>query len=90
MDSGTLEFAGELIGSVAAFLTTVSFLPQFLKAHRTKSTKDVSFGMLLLMTVGIFCWLVYGLYLGSLQLIAANVVTLALTVGILCCKLKYG
>jgi MtN3 and saliva related transmembrane protein len=90
VDSGTLELAGEIIGGVAAFLTTVSFLPQFLKARKTNSTKDISLGMLLLMALGILCWLAYGLYIGSKQIIIANIVTLALALGILYYKLKYG
>ena len=90
MELGMLEGAGELIGGAAAFLTTVSFVPQFLKAWKTKSTKDISLRMFVLFTIGVLCWLIYGLILDSIPMIAANIVTLILAIGILGCKLKYG
>lgn len=89
MDLGTVSWA-EVAGGAAATLTTIAFVPQFLKAWRSKSTKDISLGMFVIFTVGVACWLIYGLALGSLPMIAANVVTLALSLGILSCKLRYG
>ena len=36
----------ELIGGLAALLTTVSFLPQVVQTWRSKSAEDLSVGML--------------------------------------------
>ena len=61
----------ELVGGIAAVLTTLSFLPQVLKAWRSRSARDVSLLMLLLFLAGVLLWLCYGLALGSLPLILA-------------------
>lgn len=77
-------------GLAAATCTTVAYVPQVVKAWRTRSTKDVSLSMFLLMVTGIALWLAYGVILRDLPLIAANAVTLALAAIILVFKLRYG
>ena len=70
------------IGSVAAFCTTLSFLPQLIRVWQRKSAHDVSLSMFLLFSFGVACWLVYGLGIGSTPVAAANAVTLALSLAI--------
>jgi len=77
------------IGYIAAFSTTVSFVPQLLRVIRLKTARDISLGMFLFFSWGEFCWLVYGLMIHSQPVIWANVVTLALALAILFLKLKY-
>jgi len=79
-----------LIGLAAAFCTTAAFLPQVIKTWRTRSTKDISLAMFLVFTSGIFLWLVYGLIIRDLPLIAANGVTFVLSGTILYFKLRHG
>lgn len=79
----------ELVGGIAAVLTTLSFLPQALKAWRSRSAGDVSLLMLLLFLAGVLLWLCYGLALGSLPLILANAVTAVLILAILAAKLRF-
>ncbi len=79
-----------LIGLTAAFCTTAAFLPQVIRTWQTRSTKDLSLGMFLVMTTGVLLWLVYGLFLHDLPLIAANGVTFLLSGTILYFKLRYG
>ena len=67
-----------LIGFAAAFLTTIATVPQVIKTFRTKSAKDLSLKMLLALTAGVFLWLIYGLMINDLPLIAANIVTFCL------------
>jgi MtN3 and saliva related transmembrane protein len=81
---------GELIGYVGAFLTTVSFIPQAVKTIRTRDTRGISLGMYSVFTVGVACWLGYGLVLGSWPMILSNIVTLGLSGTILALKLRYG
>ncbi len=69
----------EFLGFVAGTLTTVSFIPQVLKAWRTRSTGDLSLTMLVAFTSGVALWLVYGVALWSMPVILANAVTLALS-----------
>ena len=80
----------DLLGYVAAVLTTVAFLPQVIKAFRTKSTRDMSLTMWMLLFIGIACWLVYGILLGARPIIAANGVTLVLAGTILVLKISNG
>ncbi|WP_374634642.1 SemiSWEET transporter [Ferrovibrio sp.] len=80
----------EAVGLLAGTLTTVAYLPQVIQVWRTRSARDISLGMFLLMVSGISLWLVYGLMIGSVALIAANSVTLVLTMLVLIGKLKYG
>jgi MtN3 and saliva related transmembrane protein len=79
-----------IIGSLAAALTTVSFLPQVIKAHNTRHTKDLSLAMYALTVCGLAFWLVYGLCLNSLPIILANAITLVLCSYTLYLKIKYG
>jgi MtN3 and saliva related transmembrane protein len=62
----------------AAFCMTIAFLPQAIKTWRTRSTKDISLGTYLIFAIGIALWLIYGLLLHDIPLIAANGVTLLL------------
>ncbi len=80
----------EWFGFAAAFLTSLSFVPQAVMTIRTKNTRGSSRGMYLMFTVGVACWLYYGIALGSWPMIAANTVTLALAATILGMKLRYG
>jgi MtN3 and saliva related transmembrane protein len=76
-------------GYVAATLTTVAFLPQALKALRTKDTRSISLGMYVIFTVGVGFWLAYGFVLHSWPMILANTVTLGLSLAILGMKLAW-
>ncbi|MTI20437.1 hypothetical protein E1176_05325 [Fulvivirga sp. RKSG066] len=79
-----------LIGLVAAFCTTIAFLPQVIKSWKTKSAKDLSLGMFLIFSLGVFLWLVYGLLINDLPIIIANAFTLVLSSIILFFKLRHG
>ncbi len=78
-----------LVGLVAGTLTTIAFIPQLQQTWRTRSAQDVSLGMLLTFTIGVFLWLVYGLLLDALPIILANLITLVLTLAILVLKLRH-
>ena len=79
----------EIIGLIAAVLTTSAYVPQAYKAWKTKSAGSVSLAMYLIMLTGIILWLVYGIHLNSISMILANSVTIVLTVIIIIFKLKY-
>ncbi|MBI5887222.1 MAG: SemiSWEET transporter [Deltaproteobacteria bacterium] len=78
-----------VLGLFAGTLTTISFIPQVVKAWKSHSTKDVSFWMFLLLTVGVMMWVVYGFLIGSLPVIMTNAVTLVLVFILLVLKIKY-
>ena len=79
----------EWIGTVAAFCTTAAFVPQLIRVWKRKSARDISLWMFLLFNLGLVCWLVYGVGIGSPPVIAANAVTLVLALTILALKLKF-
>ena len=76
------------IGFIAAFCTTVSFIPQSIKVYKTKKTNDISLGMFILMSTGVALWIAYGFLIASAPVIIANVVTLMLAAYILVMKVK--
>lgn len=82
-------WAVSLIGSVAAFCTTLSFVPQLLRVWRLKSARDISLTMFLVFSFGVFLWLVYGMFIHSGPIMLANGATLALSLAILALKLRY-
>lgn len=77
----------EMIGYLAATLTTASFLSQAILTIRTKDTESLSLSMYSLFTLGVFCWLVYGLYISDKAIIFANAITLVLAASILSFKI---
>ncbi len=79
----------DLIGYLAASLTTLSFLPQALHTFRTRDVSGISLGMYGMFATGVALWLVYGLLLGAWPIVVANAVTLALALAILVMKLRY-
>jgi MtN3 and saliva related transmembrane protein len=79
-----------LIGLLAATCTTGSFLPQVIRAWRTRSTRDVSALMFVLLVTGNSLWLLYGALIGDLPIIVANLITITLVAIILALKLRYG
>ncbi len=80
----------EVIGYVAAALTTVSFVPQVLKVFRERQAAGISSGMYALFTVGVAMWLVYGVMINSLPVTVANAVALVLAGTVLVMKLRLG
>lgn len=80
----------ELIGYAAAILTTAAFIPQARLTWKTRRADGVSLGMYSIFTLGIALWLIYGVLLGSWPMIAANSITLLLSVFILSMKIRHG
>jgi len=81
--------SANILGFIAGTLTTLAFLPQVLKTWRSKSARDISLGMFVIFSSGVFLWLLYGVQLNALPIIIANSVTLVLALTILIFKIKY-
>ena len=77
-----------LLGGVAGVLTTLSFVPQVIKTWRTRKADDISLGMLLLFSLGVALWGVYGVIIGAAPVIVANGVTLVLAFVMVILKLR--
>ena len=78
----------EMIGLIAAFLTTLSFLPQAVLVLRTGRTEGISLVMYSMFTLGVAAWLAYGVMMQSLPIMLANLVTLVLAAIILAIKVQ--
>ena len=77
----------DIIGYVAAILTTASFLPQAILTIKTRDTESLSLGMYSLFTLGVFCWLIYGIAIADKAIIFANLITFILAASILSFKI---
>ncbi|MBD3380516.1 MAG: hypothetical protein GF408_08675 [Candidatus Omnitrophica bacterium] len=78
-----------LIGVVAGICTTISFVPQIIKMFRTKNVRDISLIMYVILTTGIFLWLVYGIFIEEFPIIFANLVGFLLCLSVIVMKIKY-
>ena len=79
----------EIIGLLAACITTASFLPQVFKTYKTKDTSGLSLTMYIVFFIGIVLWLIYGIHLNSLPMILANFITAILSLFLIIMKLKH-
>ncbi|HEY7641059.1 MAG TPA: SemiSWEET transporter [Steroidobacteraceae bacterium] len=78
----------EIIGAVAATLTTIAFIPQAHKVLVYKDTHSLSLGMYLIFTTGVVLWAVYGYLRADWVIITANAITAVLCMAILIMKLR--
>ncbi len=78
-----------LVGYIAGALTTLSFVPQVIRAWKLKETRDLSLSMLLLFALGVLLWTFYGIWTGSMPVILANVITFILVLILLGMKITY-
>jgi MtN3 and saliva related transmembrane protein len=79
----------DILGFVAGTLTTIATIPQIIKALKTKHIKDVSFLTFLILDIGMFLWLIYGILIWSIPVIITNVISFILVFTMLMLKIKY-
>lgn len=79
----------QLLGLVAGSCTTIAFLPQVIKTWKSGSAKDLSLGMFSFFCFGVLLWLIYGIMVGDIPVIVANLLTLILASSLLFFKLKF-
>ena len=77
----------QAIGFLAGLLTTLSFVPQVVKAYRTRSTNDLSLVMLVTFSIGLALWVAYGIITRQTPVVVTNVVTFVLVLVLLWVKL---
>src|SRR5262245_59114345 len=76
------------IGALAAFLSSLSYVPQVRKAWPRGSTADLSMTMLAVLTLGLSLWIVYGVMRGDWVIIAANAIGASLSGLVLAFKIR--
>ena len=77
-----------LIGGIAAFLSSLSYVPQVIKAWPRGATRDLSTGMLITLTIGLTLWIVYGVFREDWVIVWANAVGASLAGVVLLCKIR--
>ena len=81
----------EILGYVAGFITTLTFLPQVLKTWKEKSTKDISLAMFVIAAVNEVMWVGYGALLNPVNwvIIITNSVILVMSLTMIYLKFRY-
>ena len=75
--------AQDVIGIVAACLTTGAWAPQAIKILKSRETRAISLVGQSVFASGTALWFVYGLFIGSWPVIIANGLTLLLVLAII-------
>ena len=81
--------SSNLTGYLAAFLTTAAFVPQAYHSWKTRDLSGISLPMYSMFSLGVACWLIYGLTINSWPVILANSITLLLACVVLLLKLRH-
>ncbi len=84
-----MEIFKEIIGYSATIVGTSLMLPQVYKSLKTKSVKDLSWGMLSLYFLNCLLWLIYGTLISSTPLALTNGIALAISIFQISLKLRY-
>ncbi len=79
----------QILGLAAGTITSITFLPQVLQIWKTKSAKDLSIQMLLLLILGVTMWLTYGLLVKDTAIIYTNSMVLLMSLLMLYFKYKF-
>lgn len=66
-----------MLGLVAGAVTSIAVVPQVARAYRTKRVRDISVWQPVILVVGMILWLTYGVMIGDIPLIAANIFSIA-------------
>ena len=62
----------EIFGYIAGICTATCFLPQTYRTIRTHNVDGLSLLSYIIYAIGMFCWILYGFSLNSLQMIIFN------------------
>jgi MtN3 and saliva related transmembrane protein len=79
----------QILGLLAGTITSITFLPQVIKIWKTRSAKDLSLMMFLLLMLGVILWLTYGLVIKDAAIIYTNSMVLAMSLILLYFKLRF-
>lgn len=77
------------LGLLAGILTSGAVLPQIYRAFRTRQVRDISVWQPVLLVVGMGLWLLYGILIGDLPLIAANIFSISCNLILIGMKVFY-
>ena len=79
----------QYVGIAAGICTGVSLLPQLIKIIKEKKAENISWGMLIILLVGLAGWIWYGLLKSDLPIIITNSFSLLVNGLIIIFSLRY-
>ncbi len=79
----------EFLGYLAGMCLAISFIPQAIQTYKSKAVEGISLLTYSLLNLGMICWVAYGFYLGSIQMIFFNLLTLCFSLPILLMIIRY-
>lgn len=77
------------LGVVAGALTVLAFLPQVVRAWRTRRTRDLSLGTFALLVTAGALWMLYGALAGDWPVVLTNGGMVTLNLALAAAKLRY-
>lgn len=80
----------EILGALAALITTLGWVPQVTKVARERKADNISLFATGSIAVGVLLWTLYGLLIGSWPVMLANGITFLFVVAIVGMKLRFG
>lgn len=80
----------ELLGYAASLASGGAFLPQAIRALRTRQTRDLSLSSVALGAAGTVLWASYGVLIGSGPVTLSNLVVMPFALATLGMKLRHG
>ena len=78
-----------VLGVLAGILILSGWVEQIIKGYRTKSLKDISKYLMILISAGAGLWLIYGLIVEDIFIIGTNLAAIALMMTVLIMKKRY-
>ena len=83
------HLAINVVGTLAALCSMVSFVPQIVKIWRDRDASEVSLRMYLITVTGFCLWTAYGVLIGSWPVTVSNVICLLMSGAILALKWRF-
>ena len=80
----------EILGLVGGALLTFSTIHQVIRVFKLRSAREISLLFTVLLWLGMFFWLAYGIYLDLLPIILWNAISLILVALLIYAKLMFG
>jgi MtN3 and saliva related transmembrane protein len=71
-----MEIIGEALGYLAGICTAIVFLPQTIQTIKDRNVSGLSLSTYIIYCVGMVSWILYGIYLHSVQMMLFNSISL--------------
>ena len=84
-----MSFNPEILGLIGGSLSCITFVPQIFKTWKSKSVKDISVNMFLIVLCSTIIWIAYAIMKDSISILLTNIVVFITAVIMLFMKWKY-